>query len=240
MRYSKYELQIAILKVYNQDKTQAYHKYNVIGGRAGYSGSIEVVMRTQFTNEERVLAGQAFQELQNRMLLVPSYTDTAEPGEWLKITPSGERALQTGALDELDTFLLGLGSSDDLLKLRYGAYDAIISQHTDWQRHASSSCRKLITKVLHTVAPDSEVKNDPNFKPEPTASNDISRAERVRHYLRGRKNNDSKNDVDVTEKACALVESCYKKLSAGTHADITEIKSIIKLTEDALFFLLNS
>jgi hypothetical protein len=187
MRYSKYELQIAILKVYNQDKKQSYHKYNVIGGRGGYQGSIEAVLRITFTDEERVLAGQAFQELQDRTLLVPSYTDSAEPGEWLKITPSGERALQTGALDDLDSLLLSLGSTEDLLKLRYGAYDAITSHHTDWQRHASTSCRELITKVLFTISADAAVRQDPRFKPDPTSSNNITRSERIRHFLRQKK-----------------------------------------------------
>lgn len=146
--------------------------------------------------------------------------------------------MQTGALDELDNLLLGLGSSEDLPRLRYGAFDAMTSQHTDWQRHASSSCRELITKVLHTISPDSEVKNDSGFKPDPTASNGISRGERIRYFLRAKKITSSNSDADVIEKACALIESCYKKLSAGTHSDIAEVKNIVKLTEDALYFLL--
>jgi hypothetical protein len=238
MRYTKYDLSIAILKVYAEDKTKSYNKYNVLGGRGGYAGSIEYVLKTTFTPEERALAGQVINNLQERALIAPTYEDVVSPGEWLKLTALGEQALITGALDELDDLLLDLHSSSDLLAMRYGAYDAVISQHTDWQRHAATSCRELITKVLHTVAPNDAVKNDPHFKIDTLVSNGITRAERIKHYLRQKNGAVSRADSEVIEKACALVEACYAKLSAITHTDIKEINNLIKLTEDALFFLL--
>ncbi len=238
MRYTKYDLSIAILKVYAEDKTKSYNKYNVLGGRGGYAGSIEYVLKTTFTPEERALAGQAINSLQERALIAPTYEDVVSPGEWLKLTALGEQALKTGALDELDDLLLNLHSSSDLLAMRYGAYDAVISQHTDWQRHAATSCRELITKVLHTIAPDDAVKNDPHFKTDASAKNGVTRAERIKHYLGQKQGVVSKTDSEVIEKACSLVEACYAKLSAITHTDIKEVNNLIKLTEDALYFLL--
>ncbi len=238
MRYTKYELSMAVLKIYARDKNKTFNKFTVIGGIADYPGDIEGLLQTSFTEEERSLAGEVVNDLQSRRLITPPYKDSMAPGDWLKITKLGERALETGALDELDELLLGLKSNVDLLKLRYGAYDAMVSQHTDWERHASTSCRELITSVLHTISPDKEVKEDPLFVEDLEAKNGITRSERIRHYLRLQANN-SKNDLHVVQEACDLMEANYKKLSAGTHADIGEVKNIVRLTEDSLYFLLN-
>jgi len=122
--------------------------------------------------------------------------------------------------------------------MRYGAYEAMISKHADWPRHVASSCRELITKVLHAIAPDKEVIKDLRFIPDESSKNKITRKERIRHYLR--KNLDiSKRNVEVVDKACNLIEACYKKLNAVTHTDIKEAECLVKLTENALFFLLN-
>ena len=81
-------------------------------------------MQTTFTTDERTLAGQAINGLESRGLITPTYMDLSSPGDWLLITPIGERALETGALDELDNLLLGIKSENDLLSMRYGAYEA--------------------------------------------------------------------------------------------------------------------
>ena len=49
----------------------------------------------------------------------------------------------------------------------------------------------------------------------------------------------SKRNVEVVDKACNLIEAYYKKLSAVSHINIKEVEFLVKLTEDALFFLLN-
>lgn len=238
MRYTKHDLAIAILKAYDQIKPRAENKYNALGGRAGSTGIIEFALQTTFTDQERALAGSVINSLVDGGKLVPTYSDMVSPGDWLKITELGEQALQSGALDELDALLLDLHSSDDLLQLRYGAYEAVASQHTDWQRHAATSCRELITKVLHTVAPDSAVRSDPKFKSDASAKNGITRAERIKHYLRQKQGSASRSDTAVIEKACDLVEACYTKLSAVTHTDAQEVENLIRLTEEALYFLL--
>ena len=239
MRYTKHDLAIAILKVYEQIKPKAQNKSNALGGRAGSTGDIEAVLQTTFTPEERALAGQVVNDLVDRGLLTPTWTDTVEPENWLVITGLGEQALQSGALDELDNLLLGLHSADDLLKMRNGAYEAMAAQNTDWQRHAATSCRELVTKVLHTIAPDTAVRADPLFKPDSSASSGITRKQRIKYYLREKGGSASNSDTAVVEKACDLVEACYTKLSAITHTDQREVEELIKLTENALYFLLS-
>jgi len=239
MRYTKTSLEIEILKVFNQEKDRHKNRYNILGrGLPNSPGSLEYQMQTEFTEEERALAGQAINELENRGLIVPTYKDLSSPEDWLIITPLGEKALETGALDELDNLLLHIKSDNDLLSMRYGAYEAMISKHTDWPRHAASSCRELITKVLHDIAPDKEVMKDPSFIPDESLKNKITRKERIRYYLR-KNSNISKRNVEVIDKACNLIEACYEKLSVVSHTNIKEVEYLVKLTEDALFFLLS-
>lgn len=239
MRYTEHDLAIAILTVYQQNKPRAVNKYNALGGRGGSTGDFEYVLQTTFTSQERALAGKVLNDLQNRGLLEPTYADIISPGDWLVVTALGEQALQSGALDELDTLLLALHSTDNLLQLRYGSYDAAVSQRTDWQRHAATSCRELITRVLHTVAPDDQVRVDPHFKADATAANGITRKERIRHYLRQKDGSSSATRRAVIEKACDLVEACYAQLSAATHSNTKEVENLIRLTEEALYFLLS-
>lgn len=239
MRYTKNELEIELLKVFFIDKDRHKNRFNVLGrGLLGEPGSLEYQMKTTFTTEERVLARQAMDELENRVLIVPTYKDLISPRDWLIITVLGEETLKTGALDELDKLLIKIKSDSDLLSMRYGAYEALISKHTDWPRHVASSCRELITKVLNGIAPNEEVIKDPNFIPDDSSTNKITRKERIKHYLR-KNENISKGNVEIVEKAYNLIEACYKKLNAVTHTNIKEAEYLIKLTEDALFFLLN-
>jgi len=239
MRYTKNKLEIELLKVFSTEKDRQKNRYNVLGrGLSGSPGSLEYQMQTTFTAEERASAGQAINELESRGLIVPTYKDIISPGDWLIITSLGKRALETGALDELDNLLLEIKSDNDLLSMRYGAYEAIISKNADWPRHVAISCRELITKVLHAIAPDEEVMKDPVFVPDKSSKNKITRKERIRHYLR-KNPNISKRNAEVVERACNLIEACHDKLNAVSHTDIKEVEYLVKLTEDALFFLLN-
>ena len=239
MRYTKYKIKIELLKIFSLQKGNRLNRYNILGrGLPDSPGSLEYQMKTSFSDEERALAGEALNELQSRRLVAPTYKDLISPGDWLKITLLGEQALMTGALDELDKLLLGLESEYNLVSMHHGAYEAMISKHIDWPRHVASSCRELVIKVLHTIASDKEVIKDPRFVPDKSSKNNITRKERIRFYLRN-KPNISKRNVEVIEKACNLIEACYKKLSAVSHTDIKEVEYLVKLTEDALFFLLS-
>src|SRR3972149_10379321 len=127
MRYTKSKLEIELLKIFSAQKDKPQNRYNILGrGLPRSPGSLEYQMQTEFTEEERALAGQAIDELENRRLIVPTYKDLSSPRDWLVITSLGERALETRALDELDNLLLQIKSDNGLLSMRYGAYEAMI------------------------------------------------------------------------------------------------------------------
>lgn len=237
MAFTKRELELTALKIFDERKPGSLNKYNVLGGR-GSVGAFEVLLNVTFTPQDRAAAGRAINELQASGHLEPDYAQMMNAEEWLKITELGERALTSGALDQLDELLLGLGLTDDLLAMRAGAHDAVAARVTDWERHAAVSSRELVTKVLHTVAPDAAVRADSHFIADASSASGITRKERIRHYLRTRDGSTSAARRAVIEKACDLVEACYNRLSGVTHADVSEVENLIKLTEEALYFLL--
>ncbi|MHB8280320.1 MAG: pPIWI-associating nuclease domain-containing protein [Candidatus Humimicrobiaceae bacterium] len=226
------------MKVFSSEKERHKNRYNVLGrGLPKSPGALEYQMKTTFTDEERALAGQAINELENKGFITPTYKDLSAPGDWLVITPLGENALETGALDALDNLLIEINSNYDLLSVRNGAHEALLSKQSDWARHVAASCRELITIVLHTIAPNEEVIKDPKFIPDTSSANKITRKERIKYYLR-KKGSLSKRDTEIVEEAYNLIDKCYKKLSAISHTDNQEAEYLVKLTEDALYFLL--
>lgn len=239
IRYSKHQFSITILEIY-QAENKSLNRYNVIG-RPNQKSPLENKLNSSLTPQERALAYKALRELEDRGMIIPTYGDMMSPGDWLTITDWGQHALRSGSLDEFDDALIKLNSTFDLVSMRYGAHDAIASRHTDWQRHAATSCRELITKVLHTISPDADVLKDPKFVKDSTTANGITRAERVRHYLRQKLARIPKKDYKIIEGACNLVESCYEKLNSITHTDNKQqISTLVGLTENTITFLLGN
>lgn len=238
-RFSKHQLSVALLEIY-QKENRSLNRYNAVG-RGDQNGNLDHHLNTTLTPKERSLAYRALAELEDKGLIIATYTDMVSPEDWLTITDLGVRALKEGAIDEVDELLLSLNSPYDLINMRYGAHDAIASKNRDWQRHAATSCRELITKVLHTIAPDKKVQEDPHFVKDPSSSSGITRSERIRHYLRERNGRIPKRDFDVADEASNLIEACYGKLASTTHTDNKrEVETLVKLTENALIFLLTN
>lgn len=236
-RFTKRQISFHILELYKKDGKQ--NIYNVLGGKTkGQQSPLEFKLKLFFTDRERRLAGGAFNDLKNRGLIAPTYSDLMSPGDWCIITDDGTQALKSNALDDLDDMLLKIGAKEDLIAMRDGAHEAVISQRTDWHRHAATSCSELITKVLHTIAPDDEISKQSWFKPDSTNKNKINRKHRIEYYLR-KKKDISKDSIKVIEKASELIDACYKKLQSIKHTDKKEVEGLIKLTEDALLFLLS-
>lgn len=233
----KHKLAIEILSLFEKE-AKSLNRYSILGGRGSQIGSLESSLGLKFTDEERAITGEVMRKLEEKSLLSPTYSDTISPGDWLAITEKGKESLGTGALDELDELLLRLNASSDLISLKYGAHDALVSGHTDWQRHAATSSRELITKVLHTIAPDEKVLKDPYFVLSKDSKNPITRAERIKFYIRTKEGSVSSNDIKIIERACSLVESCYQKLNVVAHTDKKEVVALIELTENTLKFVL--
>ena len=64
--------------------TSHLNKYNLIG-RPYQAGSLEGFLKVKFRDDERACAGQAFDELRQQGVLVPTYTDLISPEDWVKL-----------------------------------------------------------------------------------------------------------------------------------------------------------
>jgi len=238
MRFTRHNLAMAILQAYSENKGNSKNRFNVLG-KPYQQGSLERVLHTQFTDEERAIAGDVLMDLQTGGLIRPTYADITAPGDWLVITPKGEQALINQTIDRLDELLQGLNSPYDLLSMRRGMHDALLVKNTDWQRHVATSGRELITKVLHTIAPDDLVKSQPGFQPNNPSQNGITRKQRIIYYLSSMQDHVSDRDISIIKKAQDLIEECYAKFSAITHTDKKEVEHLVKLTEVTMMFILD-
>ncbi|PIP88338.1 hypothetical protein COW80_00870, partial [Candidatus Beckwithbacteria bacterium CG22_combo_CG10-13_8_21_14_all_01_47_9] len=114
-------------------------------------------------------------------------------------------------------------------------YDAVLSKHTDWQRHVASSLVELIDQTLQTVAPNVSIKTN-----DKTEQGSVRKA-KIRTYLLQKLGRRSESIEKVVEKAFDLIESCRVRLEAIKHNrainSSNEVESLIKLTEDSLYYM---
>lgn len=206
-------LKFAILEFLAKEK-KPQNRYNMIG-RPHQSGSLEYHLATEFDSRNRALAGRAFDELQRDGLLEPTYADLASPGDWLQITQSGQAALDRRALDDLDGALHVI--DPHLVEIREGAWAAAWSAQPDALRQAAHSGRELIDQTLKALAPDDAVKASPDFRPDPSARNGITRRHRISYAMHNRKGVFSESDAKIADKACDLVLAIDDKLMAFAH-----------------------
>lgn len=83
----------------------------------------------------------------------------------------------------------------------------------------SSNCREIITKVLHRLGPNEEVKNCTWYKPDANANGNPTRAQRIGYAIHGgldpaRIEEEFNDDLPRTKKC--IIDS-YDELSAFTH-----------------------
>jgi Predicted pPIWI-associating nuclease len=157
------ELKLAILELAASAKN--VHKINLIG-RPYQAGDLESRLACQFDEDDRAMAGQAFDQLRMDGLLRPTYADLADPENWVEITSRGREALRLRACDPLDEALAQI--SPHLVEIRAGARAAASSRRPDALRQAAHSGRELIDQVLKEGAPDGQVRARPCFQPAPT------------------------------------------------------------------------
>lgn len=239
MEFQKHQLIKDILSCFKNCSKNGYNRYNFLGREYnGGGGVLEHSLRVRFSDEERVFAGQVLKEVEERGLIAPTYEDISSTGDWLKLTEKGKLALESGALDDLDDLLISLKSERDLIAMRYGAHDALNSKSRDWSRHVATSCRELITAVLHTIAPNGELKKDTSFRSSSESKSGITRKQRVKYYINKRDGRVSKGGLNVILKSFNLIDACFERLNAVTHTDKKGAESLLQLTEDALLNLL--
>jgi len=235
-KIKKYELSLAVLEYLSKiDKNRYTLKSNLIGF-AEQRGKIEDFLKKDFSVEEKSLLDVVLRELQEEGLIQPTFKDILNRGTDLIISDKGRKALQNKTLDALDEMLISIAPSRNLIEKRYGAYDASSSKHRDWQRHVAVSLVELIDQTLRTLTPDiDENKIDRSKKGS-------IRKERITRFILKRNSKKSKSTEKVVEKAFELTESLRERLEKVKHSQSdteNEVEHLIKLTEDALYFLLN-
>jgi hypothetical protein len=207
-----YDVQIALLELYSH-QSRSTHIGNIVGTEY-QRGPLELKLKTEFGVVERAQAWRCAQDLVDASLLLPTYSDMADPDKWLIITDAGRDALRRGALDEVDAALQRLSPS--FVEMRRGAWRAASATAPDALRQAAHSGRELISQVLQCVAPDDEVLEQPDYRPR--ADGKVTRRDRYRLAVRKRSRGWSENDVDLIEQGAAFMESQQRKLDASAHA----------------------
>ncbi|WP_421761661.1 hypothetical protein [Devosia sp.] len=206
------DVALVILEIFA--RSSKAHKINVLG-RPHQSGPLEAQLGMQFTNDERAEVAQLLEQLISDGLLRPTYSDIADPENWLEITQTGRVALATGAVDELEAALLPLGQH--LVDMRRGAKAAMSGRQPDSQRQAAFSARELLVQVLHALAPDEDVKSQAGF-----GNSTVSRKARVRFILKNQTIREySDSTAEMVESLAGWVETVYGKLSAEGHGRVS-------------------
>jgi hypothetical protein len=93
----------AILSILDQESKKA-HKWNIIG-RPFQRGSLEQRLNTTFTPEDRALASAVFEQLKVDGFVQPTFSDIADPENWVTITELGKQFLKSGLRDAIDIHL---------------------------------------------------------------------------------------------------------------------------------------
>ncbi|WP_260739645.1 pPIWI-associating nuclease domain-containing protein [Tunturiibacter lichenicola] len=178
---SNSELKLLILRVFSKSN-YALAKYDVLG-KPYTPGELERDWKVDktFTSDERNQARKALEELIAADFLRPTMSDLSIPDDWLEITDKGRDALTRKALDELDEVLSSIDSH--LVEIRRGAWSALASSHPDSLRQAAHSGRELIDQTLKTEVPNAVITAQPNFAPDKSSKDGVTRRMRIRHLM---------------------------------------------------------
>ena len=242
-RYTIRELKFAILEALMKKPEKHDYKMNIIGRPfPNGDGAVENQLKTKFTNEERALAGKAFEILKNNFLISSPYNNINDPENWVKITSKGEEALKLKAFDELDILLSKI--NPNLKELREGAWSSILSDEPDSIRQAAHSARELIDQVIKESVSDEQIVSDTKFIKDKSSSSGITRRHRLKFIMNKESKHCSKSDLIVLEKACDLILALDDKLKGLSHSrkipQLQEAKDSIILVEIALRILLKA
>jgi len=95
------DLKFAILKAAAEAHPGRVHKINLIG-RPYQEGNLERSLGIGFDSAQRSLAARAFEQLKGKDLIRATYSDLADPENWVEITDLGKKALEGVPLEELE------------------------------------------------------------------------------------------------------------------------------------------
>jgi hypothetical protein len=229
------KIELEILRIIAHRSPQAVERSNLLGN-ATRPGELELTLGMNLTESERDRAYRAFDQMRESGALEPTRTDLTLPDNWVVITEAGRKALERGALDELDAALEKL--DPHLIEVRRGMWSALDSDRPHSLAQAAHSARELIDQVLKAGAPDDKVRSAPYFEPDARSSSGITRRIRLKWLMREYRHEMSENDLAIAEAAADLVLAVDKKLMAEAHSrtgnDYEEVKIAIVAAETTL------
>jgi hypothetical protein len=172
----------------------------------------------------------------NHSLHVLGFSNYNEPNEFK--TALKEELQQLSS----ETEIIIQSANPDWLPILNGAEQAIISTNEDKIRHSCISLRELLTNILHTLAPDKEIKkaySDPSFYHD----NKPTRKTRIKYILSKRYSNDKL--ADFIEKDIDAVIALLNLLHSGAHAipcklSEGEVKFLISRTKLTILNLITT
>jgi len=226
----KYELSLKVLKYLSVQKNYVLRQ-NIISEPSSGIGKLEKHFNFTLSREGKNVLALVLRSLQEKGLIEAVFRDTQNSGNDLIITDEGKVALEKKVLDDLDEALISIDSSRSLVEKRYGAYDVVRQKNRDWESQAANSLVELIDGVLRTIVP----KNEIDLSGIDTNEKGSIRKAKISFYL------NSKSKRKVVNKAHKFIESVRDRLEAIKHSSKKsndEIEWLIKLTEDALNYLL--
>jgi len=115
------------------------------------------------------------------------------------------------------------------LVLLNGAEQSFLSRNPDKVRHTITSLRELITQILHTSAPDNELKQK-YTEPKYYYDGKPTRRTRIKYILFNKYSNSSL--IDIIDKDIATILEMFNLFQEGTH------KVVSSLSDDELKFIL--
>lgn len=188
-----------VMGVYYEAKK---NKYNLIGRRgSGNRGDVEYRLDTYFSDQDRVLASKAFEELKGDGYIESTLDDLVDPENWVIITELGIEKLKRGFVDEIDECLKTI--SPHLLEIRQGMWDAVKRNSPDSCRQAAHSARELVDQVLRIVVSDPKIKE---------------RKQRSRIVMKKFRGKVSKSDIQIVDAHFKIIDSEHNKLIKLAHS----------------------
>jgi len=237
----KAKLELAILRTVSERSPQSVNRSNLLGSSAP-RGDLELALGTTLTETERDWAYRAFDRMRNCGWIVSTRTEQPSPDDWVVITPSGLKALERNALDDLDAALREIDPHLDLVEIRRGMWSAFESGQPHSLAQSAHSARELIDQTLKLGAPDERVRADSSFRADASSSSGITRRMRLNLLMRVNRGTMSLSDLAVVEAAADLVLAVSNKVVAQAHSrtenDYDQVKTALTAAETALMALL--
>ena len=236
------QLKMAILRLVADEKRLGEVNKDSTIASSFTPGILENRLGVVFSDEERDKADRAWDELHRRRHLARSYGARVGSSnqKFYRITDSGLRALDTGALDDLDEALRQV--DPQFCEMRQAAYDRLESDDEEEARQAAMSLRELLSQVLHRLAPDAPVMSQPWYSKPKDSPRDVTRKQRVRYILQEHRGRASVSDVKSVDSECQFVDAAYGRLSGEEHrhgrVEQRTVQQLARAVETALEILL--